>query len=344
MEKNLTIKDVAKKAGVSVSTVSRAFNNYSDINPETRENILKIAQELNYKPNIVAKSLSSNRNFRLGMIVEDYNITGMLNPLVFQIMMSFKSTADKLGYEVVLLSTNTDTQKSVKLSTIYSQKQFDGAFIMGLKLSDDYYRELIEFNHPCVLYDIYINNPNVGCVGVDNTKGSFLAVEHLINLGHKKIAMINGHKDAFVSYERLDGYMLALNRYALPVDKSLIYYADFTDQGAAAAVEELLIRHKDITAIFCASDLMAIGAINALNNRGYSVPDDISIVGFDDLYLAQLSNPKLTTIKQDAQAIGESVANLLINLISEQRIGRVVIQPEIVIRESTKAQYLKANP
>ncbi|MCX7904041.1 MAG: LacI family transcriptional regulator [Caloramator sp.] len=337
MERGVTIKDVAKKAGVSVSTVSRAFNNYSDINPETRDNILKIAEELGYRPNIMAKSLSSNKNFRLGMLVEDYDLTGgMLNPLVFQLVMSFKNAADKQGFETVLLSTSTDMQKSQKLSKLYLEKQLDGAFIMGLKLTDEYYKELMEFSQPCVLYDIYINNPNIGCVGVDNVKGAFLATEYLIKLGHKKIAMINGHKDAFVSYERLDGYFLALNRYGLKIQQDLVVYADFTDQGAAKAVEELIRKHKDITAIFCASDLMAIGAMNALNNLGYSIPEDISIVGFDDLYLAQISKPKLTTIRQDTFSIGESAANILINLISGQRIGRVVIQPELIVRDSTK--------
>ncbi|KRQ87856.1 HTH-type transcriptional repressor CytR [Caloramator mitchellensis] len=335
MDKNITIKDVAKKAGVSVSTVSRAFNNYSDINAETREYILKIADELGYKPNIVAKSLSSNKNFRLGMLVEDYDLTGMLNPLVFQMLMAFKNTADKQGFETVLLSTSSDMQKTQNLKKLYTEKQLDGAFIMGLKLTDDYYKELSEFELPCVLYDIHINNPNVGCVGVDNIKGAFLAVEHLIKLGHKKIAMINGHKDAFVSFERLDGYLLALNRYGINIEQELVVNADFTDQGAAKTAEELIKKHNDITAIFCASDLMAIGAINALSNIGYSIPEDISIVGFDDLYLAQLSNPKLTTIKQDTTLIGESAANILINLISGQRIGRVVIQPELIVREST---------
>lgn len=335
--KTVTIKDVAKKAGVSVSTVSRAFNNYSDINPETREQILKIAEELGYKPNIIARSLSSNRNFRLGMLVEDYDLSGMLNPLVFEILMNFKNTASKLGYETVLLSTTSDVQKNEKLSKLFTDKQLDGMFIMGLKMTDEYYRELSQIDKPCVLYDININNPYVGCVGVDNTKGAFLAVEYLIKLGHKKIGFINGHKDAYVSYERLDGYFLAHNRYGLTVDNSLIEYADFTDKGAEEAVERLINRHKDVTAIFCASDIMAIGVVNRLNDLGYSIPDDISIIGFDGIYLSQCISPKLTTVKQDTAKIGEAAANLLFNIIQGQRIGRVVIEPELLERESTKS-------
>ncbi|SHE48938.1 LacI family DNA-binding transcriptional regulator [Caloramator proteoclasticus] len=334
--KVVTIKDVAKKAGVSVSTVSRAFNNYSDINPETRELILKVADELGYRPNIIARSLSSNKNFRLGMLVEDYDLVGMLNPLVFEILMSFKNTATKLGYETVLLSTTSDIQKNEKLSKLFSDKQLDGMFIMGLKMTDEYYRELSKIDSSCVLYDININNPNVGCVGVDNTRGAFLAVEYLLKNGHKKIGFINGHKDAYVSYERLDGYYLAHNRYAVNVDNTLIEYADFTDKGAEEAVEKLINRHRDLTAIFCASDIMAIGALNRLNDLGYTVPDDISLIGFDGIYLSQCVSPKLTTIKQDTLKIGEAAANLLFNLIQGQRIGRVVIEPELVERESVK--------
>lgn len=285
----------------------------------------------------MARSLSSNKTFRLGMLVEDYDISGILNPLVFEILMNFKNTATKLGYETVLLSTTSDVQKNEKLNRLFQDKQLDGVFIMGLKMTDEYYKELSEIDKPCVLFDIYINNPNVACIGVDNAKGAFLAVEHLIKLGHKKIGFINGHKDAYVSYERLDGYFLAHNRYALNVDNSLIEYADFTDKGGEEAVERLLNKHKDMTAIFCASDLMAIGALNRLSDLGYFVPDDISIVGFDGIYLSQCVSPKLTTIMQDTSKIGEAAANLIYNLIQGQRIGRVVIEPELVIRESTKS-------
>jgi Transcriptional regulators len=334
--KIVTIKDVAKKAGVSVSTVSRAFNNYSDISDATREQIIKIAEEIGYKPNIVAKSLSSNRNFRLGMLIEDYDSAGLLNPLVFEILMSFKNTISKQGYELVLLSTNTDMQKSQSLTKFFVDKQLDGTFILGLKMTDEYYKELSDINYPCVLFDISIQNPKLCCVGVDNVKGAFMAVEHLIKLGHKKIAFINGHKEAFISYERLDGYYLALNRYGIPIDNNLIYYSDFSEEGAEVAIEKLMQENKDITAVFCASDLMAVGAVNMLNNMGYTVPDDVSVVGFDDVYIAQFMIPKLTTIKQNLEKVGENAANVLMNLVNGQTMGRIIIEPDLVIRESTK--------
>lgn len=334
--KTITIRDVAKKAGVSVSTVSRAFNNYGDISESTRDSILKIANELGYKPNIVAKSLSSNKHYRLGILVENYEPTGMLNPLVFEILLSFRDAASKQDYEIVLLPTTSENQKQESLEKLFNEKKIDGAFIMGLKTTDEYYKELETIKHPCVLFDVSVNNPAVSSVGVDNIMGAFLAVEHLLKLGHKKIAFIDGHKEAEVSYERLDGYYLALNRYGMPIDNTLIEYTDFSDKGAEQAVERLLKNHKEFTAVFCASDLMAFGAVNMLNSLGYLVPEDISVVGFDDIYIAQFMNPKLTTIRQNRQKIGQSAANVLINMVSGQGIGRVMIDPELVVRNSTR--------
>lgn len=331
-----TIKDVAKAAGVAVSTVSRAFNGYGDISSGTRDNIIKIAEELGYKPNIIAKSLSSTKCLRFGMLVEDYESSEASNQFVYEVLMSFKNNITKLGYEMVLLTTTSDIQKNQKLNQLFTEKQIDGAFIMGLKMTDEFYKQLSNIKYPCVLFDMEINNDFIGCVGVNNLKGGFLAVEHLIKLGHKKIGFINGSKDAFVSYERLDGYHLALSRYGISVDNSLIINSDFTNIGAGEAAKELLQRHSDITAIFCASDFMAVGAMNMLKSLDKRVPEDISIVGFDDIFLASIVSPKITTIRQDREKIGELAANLLLDLSSNQRMGRMMIEPELVVRESTK--------
>lgn len=334
--KQITIRDVAKKAGVSIGTVSRAFNNYSDISDKTRKNILEIAEQLGYRPSIISKPLVNGKSHRLGMLIEDYDTGAILNPIVFETLMAFKNASTKQGYETIILSTTTDMQKDEDLSKLFAEKNLDGAFIMGIKLSDNYFKELTNIEYPCVLFDVSIKNPKVTCVGVDSTKGAFMAVEHLIKLGHKKIAFINGHKDAFVSYERLDGYYLALNRYGIPIDEELIEHADFTSKGGSLAAEKLINSGKEFTAVFCASDLMAVGAVEMFDSIGLKVPEDISMVGFDDITLAQYMNPKLTTIRQDREKIGESAANVLINLINGQSFDRIVVMPELILRESTK--------
>ncbi len=335
-QKQITIRDVARKAGVSIGTVSRAFNNYSDISEKTREQILSIAEDLGYKANGMKKNSESSKNFRVAVLIEDYDTNAVLNPMVFETMMAFKNVASRQGYEVIILSTTTDIQKDKKLMELFQEKKLDGAFIMGIKLSDEYFKELSSISYPCVLFDVRVKNPNITCIGVDNIQGAFMAVEHLIKHGHKKIAFINGHKNAFVSYERLSGYYLALSSYNIEIDQNLIVHSDFTSNGGKKAIEELLSSGKEFSAVFCASDLMAIGAIEAFDSLGISVPDDISIVGFDDITIAQYVNPKLTTIKQDREKIGASAANALINLINEQTLDRGLVMPELIERESTK--------
>lgn len=334
--KPVTIRDVAKKAGVSISTVSRAFNNYSDINSETREKILKISEELGYVPNIVARSLVSSKNYRLGLLIEDYDLVGLAGQMTFEVVMSFKNEATRQGFETVLLTTTSDMQKSERLDKLFRDKHLDGAFIMGLKMTDEYYNELNEIELPCVLMDIDIKSQMISCIGIDNVKGAFLATEYLIKNGHKNIAFINGSREAFVSYERLDGYNSALNRYGIPFKDSLVEYGGFTDKGAERAVEKLFDESNDITAIFCASDIMAIGAINKLNELGLSIPEDVSVVGFDDIFAASFMSPKVTTIKQDRKKIGENAVNLLLNSINGQKTDRLLMEPELVIRESVK--------
>ncbi|MBU3188034.1 LacI family transcriptional regulator [Clostridium bowmanii] len=333
MEKKIiTIKDVAKQAGVSISTVSRAFNNYADISEATRKNILEIADKLEYRPNIIAKSLSGTKNYRLALLVEDYNESDYI---VYEMFMAFKSVVSKHGYETVILSTTSDMQKGQKLEKLFKEKQLDGALILGLKMTDDYFRQLESISYPCVLHDVFIKNPKVGCVGVDNIKGSSLAVEHLLERGHTKIGFINGHKEALVSYERLDGYYLALSRRGIKIEDDFIVNGGFSYEGGKTAVMELIKNHKDITAIYCASDLMALGAIEGLKNMGYDIPKDISIVGFDDINLCNFVTPKLTTIRQDREKIGKAAANLILSIISEQYLGRVIIEPELIERESS---------
>lgn len=332
--KNVTIKEVAHKAGVSIGTVSKAFKNYADISESTREHILKVAGELGYQSNSSAKINNTNNNYRLAFLVEDYDSE---NYMIYEMLIAFKNLASSYGYETILLSTSSDMQKDQDLNRLFQEKQIDGAVILGLKMTDSYYKQLENTNYPCVLYDVMVNNNKVGCVGVDNIKGAAMAVEYLLELGHENIGFINGHKDAAVSYERLDGYYLALNRKHKDIDRSLVTNGDFSYEGGKNAVIELIKKHKDITALFCASDIMAFGAIEGLNFLGYSVPEDISVMGFDDINLCQYVSPKLTTIRQDREKIGMAAANLLINIISGSNFGRVVIEPEVIIRESTKS-------
>lgn len=330
--KNITIRDVAKKAGVSISTVSRAFNKYEDISESTREHILKVAADLGYHPNIVAKSLSANRNYRMAIIVEDYMPDDYAT---YEIFMAFRSELSEQGYETIILSTTTDIQKVENLSKIPQEKQVDGVFILGLKMTDEYFKQLESFKYPCVLYDISIKNDLCCSVGVDNLKGAAKAVEHLIEQGHEKIAFINGHEDAQVSYERLDGYYLALARQGLLIDKNLVINGGFSFDGGKEAAVKLVSEHKEITAIFCASDLMACGAMEGIKEMGLSIPEDIAVVGFDDINICEYVTPKLTTIRQERDKIGRTAALQLVEMINGKSPARSIIEPTLIVRESS---------
>lgn len=330
--KNITIRDVAKKAGVSISTVSRAFNKYEDISETTREHIIKVAADLGYHPNIVAKSLSANRNYRMAIIVEDYMPDDYAT---YEIFMAFRSELSEQGYETIILSTTTDIQKVESLSKIPQEKQVDGVFILGLKMTDEYFKQLESFKYPCVLYDISIKNDLCSTVGVDNLKGAAKAVEHLIEQGHQKIAFINGHEDAQVSYERLDGYYLALARQELLIDKNLVISGGFSFNGGKEAAVRLIGEHEEVTAIFCASDLMACGAMEGIKEMGLCIPGDIAVVGFDDINICEYITPKLTTIRQERDKIGRTAALQLVEMINGKSPARSIIDPTLIVRESS---------
>jgi DNA-binding LacI/PurR family transcriptional regulator len=207
---------------------------------------------------------------------------------------------------------------------------------MGLSFSDPYYTEVQSADFPYVLMDFPAKGPKGGCVGVENMKGAMMATEYLLRLGHRKIALINGQKDAYVSNERLNGYLIALNKFNINIDWNLIYESDFTETGGGKAIKELLKRDETITAVFAISDLMASGVIKYLHSIGKNVPDDISVIGFDDIVIASHITPALTTIRQDRYEIGILAATLLLNLIDGQNINSAYVEPELIIRASTK--------
>ncbi len=337
MEKNqtITIRDVAKRAGVSVSTVSRAFNDYKDINENTRAKIFKVADEMGYAPSLLARAMRSNQNNRVGVAIEDYDESAPHHSFIYKMIMGFQKVVLELGYEMVVLSDISKRYKD-SLNSILKENNLDGVFVIGLKLSDEIYKQAEKGEVPCVLFDIPIRNKKTGFVGVDNQKGALLAVNHLISKNHKKIGFINGHKDAQVSYERLDGYYLSLIKNDYTIDKSLIEYGDFTKESGNLKTKELIQKHPDITAIFCASDLMAIGVIEALKEIGKKVPQNIEVIGFDDIELASYVTPKLSTVRQDTYVIGSSAATLLINIIKGQQINQATVEPQLILRESTK--------
>jgi DNA-binding LacI/PurR family transcriptional regulator len=333
-----TIKDIAKKAGVSVTTVSRALNGYDDVNEETRKKIKQVASELAYSPSAVARSLVSKKTRTIGLIISDINRAGAKDAFAYEVLCGINDRTGELNYDLLLFSTNPSKQMEKSYAELCKERNVDGAILSGLRMDDPYLQEVIEQNaFPCVLIDIPRMDRNVAYIASDSKAGASVAVRHLLDYGHRQIAMINGHNQAFVSQERYLGYKEALQQQGITVNEELVIDGQFSEDGGAEAMYQILLRHPEVTAIFCASDLMALGAMRTLERMGRKVPDDISIVGFDDIMISSYCSPKLTTIRQDKYELGYQAAQLLIDLLEDRTDNRkTLLGNQLMIRESTR--------
>ncbi|MED5246136.1 MULTISPECIES: LacI family DNA-binding transcriptional regulator [Priestia] len=335
-----TIKDIARVAGVSVTTVSRALNGYSDVNEKTRQKIAAVARELNYSPNTLARGLVMQKSKTIGLLVSGISRESVKDNFTFEVLCGVNERASTLGYDLILFNTNTMMQREKTYTQLCRERRVDGAIIQGIKKEDLYLKEVVESDIPCVLVDIPVHSNSVGYVTTDNALGAKKAVEHLAGLGHQHIGMINGHEDAFVSQERLNGYREALKECGLSFRSEWVVSGNFEEKKAEKAARELLNRHKEVTAIFCASDLMALGALKACKELGLDVPKDISIVGYDNIVLASYSSPNLTTVGQEVYQIGYEAADLLIEMLEgkETNMERY-LDTKLIIRESTAKNH-----
>ncbi|EGL83951.1 transcriptional regulator, LacI family [Caldalkalibacillus thermarum TA2.A1] len=332
-----TIKDIAKKAGVSVTTVSKALNNYQDIKPETRKKILKIARELNYQPNTTARNLVLRKTNTIGLIISGLSTSRSAHHFLFDVICGINDQAYGKQYDVLLYGTNSENQKRMSYLDLCLQRNFDGVILMGVKTDDPYVQEVVEAEIPTVLIDVPIVTSTCGYVTTDNVKGAEMAVQHLLDLGHRHILMINGHRQAFVSLQREEGYKKALEANGLPFREDYVAYTDFESDSGAQAVVSLLQKHLQATAIFCASDLIAYGVITKCMEMGYRVPEDISVIGFDGIQLGEIMTPALSTIYQNRYVMGTSAVNMLIEMLEGSEGYSRVLPPTLIQRDSTKA-------
>ncbi|UVI29170.1 LacI family DNA-binding transcriptional regulator [Paenibacillus spongiae] len=332
-----TIKDLAKAAGVSITTVSRALNGYPDVSEKTRNRIKRLADELSYRPNAQAQSLVLKKTKTIGVIMSELKSSNGKNSLPFEVLCGINDRASELDYDIILFSTNPKKQSKKTYSDLCRERSVDGAILQGLKINDIYLKEVLTQSlFPCVLIDIPLAGDWVGHVTTDNINGAREAIRHLIRLGHRRIAMINGYNEADVSHQRLAGYMLALQEAGIPYDALLVWDGRFSEEGGEAAMNEIIEKHPDVTAVFCSSDLMALGAMQAAERAGLSIPDSISLIGYDDISLAAYCSPKLTTIRQEKYELGYQAAQLLIDMLEGRQVRhKVMLENVLVVREST---------
>jgi LacI family transcriptional regulator len=332
-----TIRDVAKAAGVSVTTVSRALNGYPDVAEDTRQRVVKVATQLHYRPNIVARSLVTRHTQTIGFLVSEISRARIWHYFMLQVLYGIQDRLGEYGYDLILLNTNPTRQREIPYFDFCLGRQLDGAIVFNLRTDDPYVQQLTASPLPTVVVDIPLVGTQVSYVRSDNVYGARLAVEHLVALGHRRIGLVNGHAQAQVSHERLQGYRQALEEVGLPFAPELVYEADFTPEGGRKGARALLERSPRPTALFFASDLMALGALRYLQEQGIAVPQEVAVVGFDDIELAELVSPGLTTVRQRRYEMGVTAVDLLMDMVAQGHsapAGRT-LPPELVVRETT---------
>ncbi|MDI9458241.1 MAG: LacI family DNA-binding transcriptional regulator [Bacillota bacterium] len=309
-----TLKDVARRSGFSVTTVSRALNGHSDVNIETRKKIEQAARELNYFPNRMAQQLVTRKTNAIGLYSLDREtFQNQFIALMISGMMDEATTHD---FNLLLFATQR-LMTAEEMVIQCKQRGLGGAVISGLRTDEAFIAELPAVEFPIVLVDVPVEGPRATYVSVNNVLGARSAVEHLASLGHTAIGMINGHDAAWVSQERLQGYKEGLLQHGLQIKDSYIYTGDFSKESGRRGAEHLLAANPELTAIFAASDLMAVGALEQLQAMGLEVPGHISVVGFDDQDFANHVSPPLTTIRQDMYVFGRLAARELIAMIED---------------------------
>jgi len=327
-----TIREVAERAGVSYATVSHVINNTRVVSPETRQRVLAAMAELNYRPNALARSLRQGKTNTLGLVLPD-----SANPFFAEISRSIEDKAFNKGYSVFLCNTELDTERELFYVDVLSKKQVDGIIFVAAGDQTDSLDFLVREGMPVVMIDRNVPNVQVDAVLPDHRLGGFLATQHLLKLGHTRIACIAGPSSITPSAERITGYRNALEQANIPYDEKLVIRGDYHAQSGMDITSSILMMDPRPTAVFALNDLMALGALRAAAEAGCSVPKDLAVVGYDNLELSQYTNPPLTTIAQPKKEIGVQAVNLLVERIAQKNRppSRVVLPPELIVRRST---------
>lgn len=329
--KYITLKMVAERAGVSVNTVSRAINNKSDINEETKKRVLKVAQELGYVQNATAVALRTKKTRTLGVVIADNR-----NPFYAEVLNGIEEAAREKNYHIILANTQRDYQKEEEAINLLLAKRVDGLLITPVQDRNDDIKNLIEANIPFVIVGRDFKNIEVDAVYNDEVKGGFLATKYLIKKGHKRIALINGFLHKSPARGRLEGYKKALKEYGIPFDDSLVSVGDIDVKDGYERTKQLLEKNLDFTAIFAYNDMMAFGAMRAIKEKGLRIPEDIGLVGYDDIPFSSLISPSLTTIRLKKQELGVESLKLLLSRInvSRKKTKKIMLDVELKIRET----------
>jgi len=344
-KKQVTLADIAASAGVTSMTVSRVINKNGYVHSDTRERVLKVARDMNYRRNGLARGLKRQRTETIGLVLGD-----IANPYTAELSRGVREVLEARGYTLFICISEHSAKEDVQAFDSLTDHRVDGIIVAtrASKLGNDRLQELVDAGVPISLIGREFRHPQTDLVGADHLKGGYEATRHLVELGHKRIGFIGVSLTKGLGLKRFQGYLEALNEYGLPVeDKLIVGGRGANDQMPGYSTEEmgydamttLLRSKKRPTAIFARNDFTAIGALNAVKQAGLGVPEDIAVVGYDDIPLASHTSPSLTTVRQPTREQGRVAAEFLLRRIEEDRqLHRQerMFECELVVRESTK--------
>ena len=328
-----TIKDVAQAASVSTATVSHVINGTRPVSDATHQRVLQAMDTLNYQPNALARGLRTKRTRLLALVIPD-----ITNPFFTDFARGFQDAADQRDYVVIVCNTDRDLDRELRYLDMARQQQVDGLALNPAKVTAKDLMRLLRAQVSIVLVGSQIDDPNFDLVMVDNTRGGFDAVQYLIDLGHTQIGLVCGPRTTSSGLQRFQGYCQALEKNGLPYRDDLVAEGDFTYDGGFACMQALLSQARRPTAVFATSDVMALGAKQAVEEAGLRIPDDISLIGFDDIPELARVRPQLTTIAQPRYPMGLETARLLLDRIEQSNPPerrKVIMEHNLVVREST---------
>jgi len=328
MQRAVSIKDIAKTVGVSPSTVSRALHHHPRISEERAKQIRELARQMGYSPSVPARSLVTRDTATIGMV-----ITHVSDPFLGRLVSGVEETAQANGYSVFLSSSyrNADVERNV-IRDFY-ERRVTGIIVTGSQIDAGYLQLRERYPLPIVLIN-FRNYPH--SIATDNLSGARQAIEHLVQLGHRRIAYVSNRHSFRTDLEREEGYKATLTKYGIPIEEALLVQGDGTLEGGLRALKRLLTLPLPPTAVFCFNDVTAMGVMRGLNAAGRQVPRDCSVIGFDDLALAAYYCPPLTTVRQPGYQLGQGAMHMLLQLIQgREDVEAEVLPAELVVRETS---------
>lgn len=334
---DLTLEDIAKQAGVSRSTVSRVVNNHPNVSHAVRERVLEVIQTTGYHPNLAARTLASQRSWVIGLVLPHSVSIFFTDPYFPRLTQGIAQACNQHNFTLALFLAGSIEDEDKIIPRVSRYGLLDGVIVQAGHQGDQLIGRVRESRIPMVIAGRPFQADKLSFVDIDNVRGAYNAVSHLIRLGYQRIGTITGLLRSAVGADRQTGYLKAISDRGRELDKTLIVEGDFTEEGGYYAMRKLLVHEPD--AVFAAADIMAIGAMRAVREAGLGIPEDIAFIGFDDLPFTTPINPPLTTIRQPVEKFGTIAVEILIDLIENgtEPPRRIMLETELIIRESCRS-------